>query len=87
MAKACSVARCAEALPNRRVGDDPVPGRAAVFADLAPAVIVSVGTDVEDYSNLHDFTESFLDAFCSSIWSGEAWFLVASPCNTFLRSR
>ncbi len=48
MAKASAVARRTEALANRRVWDDPVPGRSAVFADLSPAVIVSVGTDVED---------------------------------------
>ena len=49
MAKAGSVARRTEALANRRVGDDPVPGRAAVFADLATAVVVSVGADVKDH--------------------------------------
>ena len=63
VAKACSVARRTEALANRRVGDDPVPGRAAVFADLAPAVIGSVGTDVEDQPILHDLVEQGLDAF------------------------
>ena len=63
MTEACSVARGAQALANRRVGDDPMPGRAAVFADLAPAVIVSVGAYVKDSAIFHDFAQQGLDAF------------------------
>ena len=36
MAKTGSVAGRAEALAYRRIGDDPVPSGAAVFADLPP---------------------------------------------------
>ena len=38
MTKACSVARGAQAVANRSVGDDSMPGKASVFAVLAPAV-------------------------------------------------
>ena len=74
MAKASAVARRTEALANRRVGDDPVPGRAAVFADLAPAVIVSVGTDVEDQPILHDLAQQGLDAFRHPYRPGDSVF-------------
>jgi hypothetical protein len=48
MAEARSFACRTKALANRRIGDDPVPSGAAVFAYLAPAVVVGVGAHVED---------------------------------------
>jgi hypothetical protein len=39
------------------MGDDPVPGRATVFAYLAASVVVGIRAYVENQSILHDFAE------------------------------
>ncbi len=46
MAEAGSMACRGKAFANRRIGDDPVPGGAAVFADLAPSVAIGVGAHI-----------------------------------------
>ena len=63
MAEARSFTRRGKALADRCVGNDLVPSGAAVFAHLAPAVVVGVGAYVKDQSILHDFMENGLDAF------------------------
>ena len=53
MAEARSFACRTKALANRRIGEDPVPSEAAVFAYLAPSVAIGVGANIEDQSILH----------------------------------
>ena len=57
VAEARSFACRTKALANRRIGDDPVPSGAVLFAYLAPAVVVGVSAHVEDQSILHDFMQ------------------------------
>ena len=53
VAEAGSMACRGKAFANRRIGDDPVPSGAAVFAHLAPVGVVGVSAHVEDQSILH----------------------------------
>jgi hypothetical protein len=53
VAEAGSMACRGKAFANRRIGDDPVPSGAAVFAHLAPSVAIGVGAHIEDQSILH----------------------------------
>ena len=67
----CPVLTCrTEAIADRRIGDDPVPSWAAIFADLA-AIVVGIGADLEAQSILDRDAEVLQPSSASSELMGD----------------